>query len=277
LFGVCSGQDIRIQVNSLAVARPDPFKSLQRFIHRTGAPVTLILFAVTILSFLIAWLGSGSAEMRAAVGRLAFVPAAAIEAPWTGLTYVLANIDPLTTLFVCVGLFFFAAPLESRWGSQRFLFAFTLFTLAAPLAFWLGFEATGTAVALQSPGLPVACCLVCWATLSPEAQILLYGVLPLKAKWVGWLTAAMVVIGYGYGMPLLGAFACLPLVLAWAMASGRLTTPGPKPRGRVAREGDYKGNDLSKRLEAEQERRRLKELFERSFKDDPGDDDAKTR
>ena len=52
-----------------------------------------------------------------------------------------------------------------------------------------------------------------FATLYPDMQVLLYGIIPLKVKWLAWLDAAL--FAYEIVMNLLGgyfAYALLPLV-----------------------------------------------------------------
>jgi hypothetical protein len=44
---------------------------------------------------------------------------------------------------------------------------------------------------LASPWLLISTTVVAWAWLNPEATVLFFFVIPMKAKWIGWLDIAL--------------------------------------------------------------------------------------
>ncbi|MCH8274953.1 MAG: rhomboid family intramembrane serine protease [Armatimonadetes bacterium] len=243
------------------MARSNPLDSLRR----SGAPFSLGLLVLLVAFFLVLFLSSGGGSL---VRRLVFDPEHWGAQPWTALTYALVNLSPMGLLFIGFGLYYFGAGLERDWGTRRFAGAFLWLTVLTPLFFYLGSKFTEHPGLLLTMVVPAACCVVGWAVRYPRTQIRLWCVLPIEARWVGWFTAIAVPIGFSWGYPLFVAFAGAPFLLTYLYAAGQLRVPAfpmPQRRSRGAREGDYEGLNWEKRREAEAERRRLKELFERSW------------
>ncbi|HWP31957.1 MAG TPA: rhomboid family intramembrane serine protease [Fimbriimonadales bacterium] len=248
--------------------------AIYNFLYRSGSPFTYIVLGVVCLAFLLFWLGSGNPETYAFVKSTFFTPSEFLRKPWTIFTYWIFTADLGLLLFIGLGLYFFASSLEREYGTKRFALAFSGLVLICPISFWLGYLFGVGDVPLMTVGLPVAGCLVAWAARHPHSKILLFMVVPIEARWVGWLTVIGVGIGYGWGHPLFSIFALLPLGLCYLYATRRLKLPEfPRKQKRVFFEKDYEGLDPDKRRAAEEERRRLRELFERSWKQ--GDEEDK--
>jgi membrane associated rhomboid family serine protease len=112
---------------------------------------------------------------------------------WQMLTYPLVHADFLSMLFDGLVIFFFGSVLERTWGTPRFLAFFFLCGIVAGLAaigmqflfprlpggFFLGM--TGHFVALG----------VAYGALNPSARIYIYFVLPIEARWLGWISIAL--------------------------------------------------------------------------------------
>jgi membrane associated rhomboid family serine protease len=112
---------------------------------------------------------------------------------WQMLTYGLVHLDFLSLLFDVIVVYFFGSVLERAWGTPRFLAFFFLTGIVAGLAaigmqfvfpalhggFFLGM--TGRFV-----GLGVA-----FGALNPSARIYIYFVLPVEARWLGWISIAL--------------------------------------------------------------------------------------
>lgn len=236
---------------------------------RSGTPLTYGLMALAILSFLVVFSISGSDSLRTFSANVGFDPRSFGSRPWTLVTYPLLGTDPIATLFILIGLYFFSTSLERSWGYRRlglFLLGLTVFTgLCAILAQ----AVVSSTMLLGSLGLPVAYIIVAWATLNPRAKVLVYGVLPIEARWIGWFTAAAVVFGFSFGAPATAIFFALPFVATWAYAAGKLRLPQHTARrSRGDSRGDYAGTNWERRRESERERQKLRELFERSWNDD---------
>ena len=86
----------------------------------------------------------------------------------------------MTTLFY----YYIGNALERQWGSTRFT---VFYFLGAILNLIIGF-AFQTSVTMYYVNMSM---FFAFATLYPEMQVLLYGILPLKVKWLAWLDAAL--------------------------------------------------------------------------------------
>ncbi len=132
--------------------------------------------------------GQGSVEL------LALFPGAVAARPWTLVTFQFIHGGMISFFFSMLVLFIMARPLESLWGSPRFL------------AFWLIsiFGAAGTALLL---GVPLGgdiflatSLLFTFATLYPDTEFRLFLILPVKVKYLAVFGAAFLVfqsIQYG--------------------------------------------------------------------------------
>lgn len=113
----------------------------------------------------------------------AFAPSAILTRPWGALTYMFLHGDIWHLLVNMLVLFFFGPPLEAKWGSRQFakyylicgLGGVALSFLFAP--YWI----VGASAAIY--GLMLA-----FALNWPNAPIYIWGIFPVKAKWmVGFL------------------------------------------------------------------------------------------
>ena len=117
---------------------------------------------------------------------------------WRAVTFLFAPAGPLapqSLLWLVFTLLFMntmGQALEAQWGAFRFdLFYFTGAVATLVVGMLLG-GATGRFLA--------SALLLAFATEFPEYQILLL-VLPVKARWLGWLSAALMAMAlYGGGL-----------------------------------------------------------------------------
>jgi membrane associated rhomboid family serine protease len=143
---------------------------------------------------------------------LVFSPGAFLRQPWSVLTFPLVERHPFSLLFILLTVFFFAGPLEERWGAQGFLRFLGVSALGGVLlAVVLG------AASPRMWGMPLAGftgaiygMLLAFALYWPEMEIRIWGIFPVKAKWLALASAA---IGFiisvqsgGFGLAHLGAF-----------------------------------------------------------------------
>lgn len=121
---------------------------------------------------------------------LAFVPARVLVAPWTLITYMFAHGGFMHLLFNMIGLFFFGPPLEARWGSREFLkFYFICGMGGAALSFVLAFSSPIIGASAAVYGIMLA-----FAMNWPDSPIYIWGILPVKAKWLVAFLAAMAIM-----------------------------------------------------------------------------------
>ena len=86
----------------------------------------------------------------------------------------------LSTLFY----YYIGNVLEMQWGTARFT---VFYGLGVVLNLAAGFV-LGVSVSMYYVNMSM---FFSFATLYPEMQVLLYGILPLKVKWMAWLDAAL--------------------------------------------------------------------------------------
>lgn len=254
------------------MAGASPFQQLFSRLLRSGAPLTFSLLTLEIATFLLFFLASGGAGGRL-LQTLAFSTQTAASQPWTVVTYIFAWPGNSILLPLCVffGLYYFASALERGMGTPVFTGLMATLTVFSPLALWAGAAALQIEVTLASAALPIAAVIVGWATRYPESAVMLWFVVPVKAKWLGWFTAAIVALGYGWGTPALSLFALFPLAIAHFWVKGGLSLPvRTKSKGHEDALSAWE-----RQRKAEAEKLRLKELLERSYRENEREDDAK--
>lgn len=116
--------------------------------------------------------------------HLQFVPALVLTRPWAIITYMFAHGGFFHLFFNMLVLFFFGPPLEARWGSAEFLkFYIVCGVGAAALSFLLAPHAAIIGASGAIYGIMLA-----FAMYWPDSQIYIWGILPVKAKYlVGFL------------------------------------------------------------------------------------------
>ncbi|HEX2209865.1 MAG TPA: rhomboid family intramembrane serine protease [Longimicrobium sp.] len=136
---------------------------------------TALYVAVLFLRF-----GSGLSVVRE---YLAFQPADFLTRPWTLVTYAFFHAGVMHLLGNMLMLFFFGPPLEERWGSRSFLRVYllaaaggalfsVLFAFLDPASYIVG--ASGATLGL----------LLAFAMIWPDMEIHIWGIFPVKAKWL---------------------------------------------------------------------------------------------
>lgn len=125
----------------------------------------------------------------------AFSPSRLLERPWGMLTYMFVHVGLWHLLMNLLVLFFFGPPLESRWGSAFFI----KFYLACGLGgVAMSFFFADASIA----GASAACygIMLAFAMTWPDAPIHVWGVVPVRAKWVvGFLAALTLASALGPG------------------------------------------------------------------------------
>lgn len=251
-------------------------RDFQSQARRHGAPVTVAIILIAAANFLASWVSQGGAWNVLLVFLARNFPAL----PWTALTYPFAaTMDIIGLLLMGYWLWVIGAMVERELGTVIYSIFFALMTLIPALMMWVGYLALGALTPLAGLYLPVAAITIAWATRYPETTMLFMMVFPIKAKWLGWITAVLIVFSFGMGNPVLGFLAAFHLLLAYLYAANKI--PGvvwgkhgfvPKKQTWLPREKDDRYLDDVKRRETERaERERLRKLFEGSLGEDPED------
>ncbi len=122
-----------------------------------------------------------------------FSPSNLVTRPWGVVTYMFLHGDAWHLLINMLILFFFGPPLESRWGGTEFLkfyFLCGLGGVALSFLFAGGSSIIGASAAMY--GLMMA-----FAWYWPNSPIYIWGIFPIKAKWL---------VGFMFALTFLSAF-----------------------------------------------------------------------
>jgi len=104
---------------------------------------------------------------------------------WRLLTFLFVTQiqNPLFEFFYLYLLYYYGTALEEEWGSFRFTLFYLIGALGTLLAgFFLGSVHGGLYLNTTI--------FLAFATLNPNFEIFLFFVLPVKVKWLAWLTLA---------------------------------------------------------------------------------------
>ena len=110
---------------------------------------------------------------------LGFRPAEVLYEPWTPITYMFVHGGFLHLLMNMLGLFFFGPVLEDRWGSKEFIKFYLLCGLGGALLSLLFWDQTIIGASGAVFGVMVA-----FAMYWPDSPIYIWGIFPIKAKWL---------------------------------------------------------------------------------------------
>jgi membrane associated rhomboid family serine protease len=185
--------------------------------------------AVGVLQVLMHYGGQGGALESA----LAFRPVEVLSKPWSPLTYMFVHGDFWHFFFNMLVLFFFGPPLEERWGSTDFIKFYLVAGLGAALLCLLD----PTSAVIGASGA-VYGLMLAYAMAWPDNPVYIWGIFPVKVKWLVAALAAFSVFGamgsFGSGVAHwahLGGFATAFLYLkspwapsAWGPTYGKRAT-----------------------------------------------------
>lgn len=125
-----------------------------------------------------------------AVNVFGFSPATFLRHPWSPLTYMFVHGGFWHVLFNMVAVFFFGPPLEKVWGSREFLRFYLVCGLGAALTSFFLIGLVGSPLVIGASGA-VFGLLLAFAMRWPNAPLYIWGLLPVKAKYVVGFMAVM--------------------------------------------------------------------------------------
>jgi membrane associated rhomboid family serine protease len=116
---------------------------------------------------------------RGLVPYLVLTPALLFPQVWTVVTYMFVHVGGFFHLFFnMLALFFFGPPLEDRWGGKEFLkFYFLAGVGGALLSLAFPYSIGGASAAVYGV-------MVAFAMYWPNNPIYIWGIFPVKAKWL---------------------------------------------------------------------------------------------
>lgn len=129
---------------------------------------------------------------------------------WRWLTYPLATQG--VAIWVLLGLYcfyLFTSSLERSWGGLRLIRTFLVVSLMAAGCHWLGaalvtqnYQSSVFLTGLTAPALGM---FIIWTSIHREVEILLFFVIPVKAKYIGIASIVLTALdsrGVLYALPL---------------------------------------------------------------------------
>jgi hypothetical protein len=254
--------------------------------RRQAAPITIGLLASVIVMAFVWWFSA----MRG-MEWIAFTPDWKAK-PWTLITYPWAvmpfgsGLTIICFLFLVMWVFMTGGSIERDLGAVKYLGLWAAMILLPPLFMALLGPLVSQIYGAGGLWLPEAAITIVWCARNPSSQIMLYGMVPLSGKWLGWATLVVTILISGFGNPILGVICALHLPIAYAYATNRIPfwtyTRGASfssgKRNQAANlkktERQDKGyfDDVKRREKDREERERLRKLFESSINEDKGAD-----
>ena len=151
-------------------------------------PWVLRLLVANVLMFFVQYTAPGATSL------LVFYPSEVLVHPWTLVTYMFLHGGFGHIFFNMLALYFFGPPVEQRLGGNRFITLYMISGIVGALfSIVLGFPIVGASGAIMGVSLA-------FAKFWPRQQVLIWGVLPIEARWLVVIYAVWDVLGAsGYG------------------------------------------------------------------------------
>lgn len=230
-------------------------------------PVTVGFLALLVLGFL--------ATVFSPQLALPFVFQAG-SAPLSWITYPFVANGVTGVIFGGLWVWFTLGSLEPvrgwQWTASLTAAAIVIFPVLG-----FGLIAAAQRVVIGGAVLPIAALTMTWCALNAEAEVRLFGIIPLKGKWLALIEVALVLFGFGAGGVVAGVAFALALGPFWLIGQGKIPLPGSVRRNtrtetKQEREFDRFRDEIYRREKEREEKERLRKLFEASLHDDPKDD-----
>ena len=125
---------------------------------------------------------------------LLFVPTEVLTRPWTLVTYMFLHAGIGHIFWNMLGLFFFGPRVEERMGPNRFI---TLYLISGIVGALFSFMLAPRNPILGASGAVLGV-LMAFARFWPRERLLIWGVVPVEARWLVIIYAALDVLG-GFG------------------------------------------------------------------------------
>ncbi len=174
-------------------------------------PVTAFITTTNVVTWLMIFFGLG--------GPLVYLASAdLLTQPWALLTYpLIGQGDVLRVAILAYMMWWVGRSLEGTWGHQKFATVFVTVSIGFALSMWIGGIAVmGRGIPLSGIMMPFAGLFVMWAMMNPKAVVLFFFVLPIEARFLGYLDLVLLYFNTG---PVLGLFALAPGLLCWLYVS----------------------------------------------------------
>lgn len=233
--------------------------------------MTITLLIVSAVAYVLCWL-PGSREFI-----FNYFPVQSYSLlPWSVFTYAFAYPGAGASIFFflinLLWLFWIGSAVEAITGKTGLLIHYSV---AIIMHGALGFIAAAALppFALSGPFLAISWLTVLYAARAPEAQIMFWGLIPIKLKWLAVFIAVIDIMMSGSPNPIHGLIVTSPLLLAWFYGRDMLPIRVGQSSGRKRKRKETKDFDrfyskVRDKSKEREERERLKKLFEDSLDDD---------
>jgi len=122
--------------------------------------------------------------------QLMLMPALLLQRPWTIVTYMFLHDGMFHILFNMLGLFFFGPRLEAEMGGRDFLILYFVSGITGALLSFL----TPYVWIVGASGAVYGVFLA-YARFWPRETIMIYGIIPVEARWLVVIMTALSVFG----------------------------------------------------------------------------------
>jgi len=238
------------------------------FLRRGSSPATKFIITANVALSILGLIFASVIGLRSV---LAFSVLNWVIQPWTLVTYPLASPlmypgDLINLFFAALWLWFIGGSLERGWGTRVYTFFFFIISAISALSLSAGALLLPTSLGPAEVGLfglwmPLAPITVAWAAINPDQQILLYFIIPIRAKWVAWLTVGVTFLVFAQRSLLLGVFALGGCAAAWLYVGYRERTPGHSTPVIRLRQSRTRWFSPASWIRGYRERKRLRKLF----------------
>lgn len=154
----------------------------------------IVVFLLDLLGGIIMGVGRG-----AFVGFMYFIPSAILQGQvWRVVTWIIAprSLNPFFLLIGCYFYYQIGALLEREWGTPRFnLFYLSGVVLSIVLGFALSMIQFGGMVVLDLAYYLNLTIFLVVATYYGQMQVMLYGILPIRMKWMAIIYLVLIAVG----------------------------------------------------------------------------------
>jgi membrane associated rhomboid family serine protease len=204
-------------------------------------PIVRQLVIVNLAIFVLGWMPA--VDMRSLSAIFGFVPATVFSKGylWQPLTYTFLHGGFIHILFNMLMLWVFGAPIAARWGTRDFLVYYVVCGIGGALVSWAFTPKSYDPVIGASAA--VLGLVVAYAMMNPEQKLLLYGLIPIKAKHLVWLF-----VGFDLVSLLLGS---RDGIAHFAHLGGMLT-------GFVYLKQDWRTNAMTRKFRAARARQKMR-------------------
>lgn len=199
----------------------------RRLFRDSSNPLTHALIAAMIFVFLSAFVGSFT--KFSLVEWLTLNVPGELAQPWRLLTFSVVEGNPIGLIFGALVLWWVGGSLERSWGTRTFAIFYTLICLVTAISFVPVALMTEAKSALVPGSLVLSALVVGWAMLNPDETINLYGIIPIKSRFIALGIVLITFFTYGWGNPIVGflalsscGFAALWARQGWSYGFGTL-------------------------------------------------------